>query len=259
MELNKTARSKSESFQRLAAIIELDRVYTVWQSLEEPDWSKVTSGQPVYIDASSNGYQHVSCLLRNRDLAEKVNVIPNSGGTPADLYDLVAKKAKKVRLELVDDKWEQSDAGEPAEKIMRNILSKLPKWSSKDLDRAIKAIFSRSTAKKPTMTRVYGAKDILKSIWGSGGEGPPSWCKQLKDPLTPEEEEARKAVPADAKAAYESRTNVPRLITGPLQTLPNQSQRMARYHGKSTVFGGILWMSTDIFPYGLADHPYTMA
>ena len=204
LELNKTARSKSESFQRLAALIELDRVYTEWESLEEPDWSKVTSGQPVYIDASSNGYQHVSCLLRNRDLAEKVNVIPNSGGTPADLYDLVAEKAKKVKLELDNGKWKQSPDGEPAEKIMRNILSKLPNWSSEDLDRAIEAIFSRSTAKKPTMTRVYGAKDILKSIWGSGGEGAPSWCKQLKDPLTPEEEEARKAVPVDAKDAYAS-------------------------------------------------------
>ncbi len=204
LELHKTARSKSDSFQRLAALIELDRVYTEWHSLEEPDWSKVRSGQPVYIDASSNGYQHVSCLLRNRKLAEKVNVIPNSGGAPADLYDLVAKKAKKVKLELVNGKWEQSDTGEPAEKIMRKILSKIPVWSSKDLKRAIDVIFSRSTAKKPTMTRVYGAKDMLKSIWGSGGEGAPSWCKQLKETLTPEEEEARKAVPDDAKAAYES-------------------------------------------------------
>ena len=188
LELDRTARSKSEAFQRLAALIELDRVYTEWHALEDRDWSKVRSGQPVYIDASSNGYQHVSCLLRNRDLAEKVNVIPNSAGTPEDLYGLVAKKAKEL-----------------AELPMRAILSEIPNWSDEDMDRAINAIFSRSTAKKPTMTRVYGAKDILKSIWGRGGEGRPSWCQEMKDPPTPEEEEARNLVPEPAKAAYESR------------------------------------------------------
>mgnify|MGYP001208886483 CR=1 FL=1 len=205
LELNKTARSKSEVFQRLAALIELDRVYEEWHSLEEPDWSAVRSGQPIYIDASSNGYQHVSCLLRNRDLAEKVNVIPNPQGNPVDLYDLVAKKARKVELERDNGIWNLSDTGVPAEKSMRDILkSEIPNWSSDDLDRAIEAIFNRSTAKKPTMTRVYGAKDILKSIWGSGGEGRPSWCPQQKDPLTSKEEQARKEVPQYAKDAYES-------------------------------------------------------
>ena len=208
LQLDRPASTKSEVFQRLAVLIELDRVYKEWEIQDKDeskrDWSKVNSGQPVYIDASSNGYQHVSCLLRNRGLAEKVNVIPNSLGTPEDLYGLVAEEARKVRLERIDGKWKSSNTGEKAEDFMRDILSKVPDWYEEDIERALNAIFSRGIAKRPTMTRVYGSRDILKSLWGRGGEGKPKWAKEMKDQLTTEEREARNRVPPSAKIAYSS-------------------------------------------------------
>ncbi len=189
--LDRPASAKSVVFQRLAALTELDRVYSEWEAQDKEkskrDWSKVISGQPVYIDASSNGYQHVSCLLRNRDLAKKVNLIPNLDNAPEDLYGLVANEARKLHGDE-----------------MRDILSRIPNWSDEDMETAIDAIFHRSIAKRPTMTRVYGSKDILQSLWGRGGEGKPAWAMEKKDPLTTEEREARDMVPPSAKAAYRS-------------------------------------------------------
>ena len=60
--------SKRSDFQRLAALIELERAWTEYENSGK-DWARVTSGQPVYLDASCNGYQHVSALLRDENLA----------------------------------------------------------------------------------------------------------------------------------------------------------------------------------------------
>jgi len=187
LELDKVASAKSEVFQRLAALIELDRVYSEWETKAKGNWSKVKSGQPVYIDASSNGYQHVSCLLRDRDLAEKVNVVKNEKEVPEDLYSLVAQKANEFGNE-----------------DMRKLLSKknLPDWDDEDLDEAIGAIFHRSTAKKPTMIRVYGSRDFRKTIDGKGGDGKPRWIEVDKKPLTQSEKEARNKVPKEAREMF---------------------------------------------------------
>ena len=92
LELDIRRKPKSEVFQRLAALLELDRAHTVWKEKRE-DWSRVTSGLPIHLDASCNGYQHVSTLLKHRKLAELVNVVGEKGEPPKDFYQEVADVA----------------------------------------------------------------------------------------------------------------------------------------------------------------------
>ena len=96
MELDQHSGSKSITFQRLVALIELKRVLS---KIDDGDnWDSVTSGLPVYLDASCNGYQHVSSLLRNRELAEHVNVVkkpPPNDEERGDLYQAISDKAKE--------------------------------------------------------------------------------------------------------------------------------------------------------------------
>ena len=95
LELDIPRKPKSEVFQRLAAILELDRVHAVFEDEEKgEDWSKVTSGLPVHLDASCNGYQHVSTLLKHHKLAELVNVVGKKGKPPRDFYQEVAEEAE---------------------------------------------------------------------------------------------------------------------------------------------------------------------
>ena len=82
-------------YQRLAALLELDRAHTEYEGNGQ-DWSKVYSGHPIYLDATCNGYQHASTLLGNRNLAELVNVVCKPGEEPRDLYAEVAKAAKEM-------------------------------------------------------------------------------------------------------------------------------------------------------------------
>jgi len=91
--LDERRYSKRTDFQRLASLIELDRIWRVFDDSEN-DWDSVKSGQPVYLDASCNGYQHVSSLLRDKKLARLTNVIESKSG-PLDLYAEVAKGADK--------------------------------------------------------------------------------------------------------------------------------------------------------------------
>ena len=98
--LNKPKAGK-EDLQRIAALIEFDRIMREYNNQEEKDWSKIESGHPVSLDGSCNGYQHISTLLRNPNLAKSVNVIPKSSSEEedkvmGDLYERVARKAKKT-------------------------------------------------------------------------------------------------------------------------------------------------------------------
>ena len=66
-------KPKSEIFQRIAFLIEFVRIHEVYD--KEKDWDKVKSGLPIHLDASCNGFQHISALTRNKKLAEEVNVL----------------------------------------------------------------------------------------------------------------------------------------------------------------------------------------
>ena len=178
LELDKYRSGKSDAFQRIAALIELDRVYQEFEDKETGgDWNKIKSGQPVYLDASCNGYQHVSALLRDKELANLVNITQPGHN---DLYQKVAENADR----------------EEARKIV-------VKFVGKDLaDDALDKIFSRKTAKMPTMTRVYGSKDIFKTLIGKNGRGKPRFFKVSFD-LSKAEEEDLAGIPPSVKKAYE--------------------------------------------------------
>ena len=47
---------------------------------EGEGWGSIESGQPVYLDASCNGYQHVASLLGDVRLARLTNVIDSGRG-----------------------------------------------------------------------------------------------------------------------------------------------------------------------------------
>ena len=147
--LGQHRHGRREDLQRVAALIEFDRVLECYEG-EGRDWTAVKSGMPVHLDASCNGYQHVSTLLRHPELARLVNVIPSE--RPQDLYEEVALVAR------------ENHSGE--------VRKFLDERLDRDLaDRAFDRIFDRKMAKLPTMTRVYGAKDFNKAMAGKSGKG----------------------------------------------------------------------------------------
>ena len=192
LKLDRYIPGKSETFQRLAALIELSRVQREWENTHEDsekrDWSKVKSGQPVYLDASCNGYQHVAALLRDRDLAEKVNIV--NTGEISDLYGIVADNANSS--------------------LARGLFSELLS-EEEDIIEGLKRTFSRGTAKLPTMTRVYGSKDIVKCLHGRNGRGSPKYSDPVPWELSKEEGDEFDNIPAGFIDAYREYINEPSL------------------------------------------------
>ena len=207
LRLDKRRPGKDEIYQRLAALLELDRAYTEYEANGE-DWSEVYSGQPVYLDATCNGYQHASTVLRNRKLAELVNVVGDSGQRPNDLYAVVAKTAKDKsaggtkkktvaqlkalakkhelprysklkRAELVDALYDAIPLMRSAEMVRAELESFL---DEDQVDIAIKRIFNRNVAKQPTMISAYGAtkSGLRKCFHGRGQDGPAAFWESKK-------------------------------------------------------------------------------
>ena len=171
---------RSKALQRVAALVELDRVYGEFEDeIDGGDWSKVTSGQPIYLDASCNGYQHVAALLRDRDLAHNVNLIGDAEESPRDLYGIVAANA---------DRQQASD-------LVELILSE------DDTAEAMDRAFSRGTAKCPTMTAIYGSKDIEKCLWGRNTRGKPEYSDPIYD-LSDRDKLELERIPDKAKQVY---------------------------------------------------------
>ena len=196
LRLDRKRPGKDDVYQRLAALLELDRAHTEYEKNGQ-DWSKVYSGHPIYLDATCNGYQHASTLLGNRNLAELVNVVCKPGEEPRDLYAEVAKAAKEMsavapkqltvaelkklakkhglsgysnlkQAELVDALYNAMPLMKSAEKV-RDYLDDF--LNDVQLDIAIKRIFDRTVAKQPTMTSAYGSTELRKSFEEKGGDG----------------------------------------------------------------------------------------
>ena len=171
---------RSEALQRVAALVELDRVYAEYEDeAEGGDWSKITSGLPVHLDASCNGYQHVAALLRDYDLGHQVNLVGDESERPRDLYGVVAKNADRVE----------------ASNLVRKILNE------DQITEAMDSAFSRGSAKLPTMTRVYGSDDIPKCLHGRNGRGKPEYSKPIY-PLSPKDELVLEKIPEMAKQVF---------------------------------------------------------
>ena len=170
--LDEHSGTGSKTFQRLAALIELKRV---WLKCEKNggDWSKVTSGQPIYLDASCNGYQHVSTLLRNRELASHVNVVTwedDSDNVTGDLYQAVADEARRP--------------SSPTAAAARNeLMSKLRNLMPDDKSSRAKVmdlLCTRDIAKPGTLTRMYGKDSTRDCFMGRRGKGRPGWFSSIE-------------------------------------------------------------------------------
>ena len=180
--LDERRYSKRTDFQRLASLIELDRIWRVFDDSEN-DWDSVKSGQPVYLDASCNGYQHVSSLLRDKKLARLTNVIESKSG-PLDLYAEVAKEADKCGRKSI-------------KKFLKGIGLKKTL-----IEECLERLFTRNLAKQPTIVRVYGSNDMLKCLEGRKGQGRPDRSMPLPRELNQEDEAERKKITGEFKEAY---------------------------------------------------------
>ncbi len=164
LDLNQGPKAKSETFQRISALIEYDRLL---KERQVKDWSEIKSGHPVHFDASSNGLQHLSLLIDNENLAEKVNVI-SPEGVKEDIYVKVCEIGKK--------NWENNRSE------LREYLSKLG-LSGEQLECVKKLVFQRKMSKLPTMTVFYGATRLDKCFIGKNGRGKPSFqCIKCNKP-----------------------------------------------------------------------------
>ena len=181
LKLDRRRYGRREDFQRLAALIEFDRVHSEYEEYE--DWSAVTSGLPIHLDASCNGYQHVSSLLRIEKLAELVNVQESDAG-PMDLYQEVADVAKEL--------------GENELRVFLGVTS----LDNSLVDQLIEGVFDRSVAKKPTMVRVYGGGDVAKGLEGRRGRGRPDFSKPMDRKYSKSQKEKIAKIPDAFKKAY---------------------------------------------------------
>ena len=185
--LDTISASKSQSFQRLSSILELNRIWNIYE--KGTDFSEIYSGLPIYLDASCNGYQHISALVRDVGLAKNVNIIPNKKNKIKDLYGLVADEAKEIYL---------ADKNNGLRKILINNLSK------NEMTRIKKdnPFFQRNLAKQPVMTTGYGSTDIRKSlIGGAGGTKKPDYIK-LNSKWTKKELSRNEDLPKEIVDSY---------------------------------------------------------
>lgn len=137
-------RKKNEAFLRLANTIAMKKA---WDDFDRNggDWDKVMSNQPVNLDATVNGYQHISALLRSYELASKVNVIKTDNkNQKSDLYQLVANQAEKL-----------ANHGDTKKKLTKLVTNK----NKANLSKIYEKIFTngRSIAKPIVMQSAYGA------------------------------------------------------------------------------------------------------
>ncbi|MBP77869.1 MAG: hypothetical protein CL926_01195 [Deltaproteobacteria bacterium] len=156
--LDKPPHAKSEAFQRLAAALEFVRIEKEFE--KTGNWDEVKSGYPIHFDASCNGFQHMAALLRDKELAEKVNVLVKKEDNKViigDLYQDVAEMAKTLLIrnqkcelrEFLLDKLGVRD-------------DEIEKWGE---------LFSRNLCKKPVMVAAYGATDLTKTLANRNGGG----------------------------------------------------------------------------------------
>ena len=146
-------KSHSEAFQRLKATIAFAEAHSNGGIGAECDYIAVQ-------DASSNIYQHTSLILRDREMARMVNVIPND--RPFDVYTRIAKIV-----------------GDPSTKIGARAIQELMKIKGlpEEVCRGImQTVSTRGNAKSPVMTLGYGSglrslQEMMLTHNGKPGKG----------------------------------------------------------------------------------------
>ena len=132
-------RAHSEGFVRLSATL-------AFVDALNHGGVGATTDYVVVQDASSNIYQHMSLLLRDKDMAMLVNVLESE--RPEDIYEKVADAIK--------------DTGSGAGRKAIEALSKVDGISSQAGAKILSGIATRKNSKSPVMTKGYGSgKDAL--------------------------------------------------------------------------------------------------
>ena len=129
-------KSHSEGFQRLSATIAYVEALTDGGVGANSDFIAVQ-------DASSNIYQHISLILRDRHMANLVNVL--EGDHPKDVYQEVANVISDL-------------SGGPGKDAIEELgeINNLPRSVCIGI---IEHVSTRSHAKSPVMTKGYGSHD----------------------------------------------------------------------------------------------------
>jgi hypothetical protein len=113
---------------------------------------------PVQIDGTCNGLQHIAALTRDVTLAQAVNVVSRSDGTPGDIYAEVAAAARRTVGRI-------APLLEPRDR-RREPLALADQWLAREGNK----LLDRATAKRVVMTVPYGAsrgsqaRYVLESI-----------------------------------------------------------------------------------------------
>ena len=124
-------RAKAEGFQRLSACMTLRDAYA-------GGGIGANVSLPISHDASSSIYQHTSALVLDQEMAKSVNVLPQENGKPADVYYKIIQDVKQ--------RWKEE--GNPLTSLG------MTKEAAETLENTL---LTRKFAKKPVMTRGYGA------------------------------------------------------------------------------------------------------
>ena len=141
----------SEIFQKIAFLIEFIRIHDELKK-NYNQWDKVKSGLPIHLDASCNGFQHISALTRNKPLAKSVNLI-SENNTKKDLYQEVA--------DLAGEEFETSN--------LKRLLCKFG-LNEHELQEFKRVILVRELCKPLVMVKGYGARDLQSPICNKGGK-----------------------------------------------------------------------------------------
>ena len=128
-------RKKAEGFQRLA----LTEAYvTAIGEFEKGTLNPVVS-IPVVVDASSNIYQHASCLAQDPEMALAVNVLPNEN------------KSQQTSIRKLQTKLLRCGKENPFTSIGLD---------ESEMKEVMKFALNRNAAKKPVMTIGYGSEKL---------------------------------------------------------------------------------------------------
>ena len=141
-------RKKGEGFQRLSTILAYNKILKEFeQGNPHPEVHL-----PIILDGSSNIYQHASVLTQDLGLARSVNVSPQIGLGPQDVYQKVS--------DIVRHNWDQKNPF-----INMNL-------SKQQLQTLEQLTLNRNIAKKPVMTLGYGSKreTIPSSLLSHNGD-----------------------------------------------------------------------------------------
>ncbi len=119
------------------------------------------SNLPIALDGSCSGIQHYSAIMRSREEARHVNLLPSD--VPQDLYGVVALKARPRIETQADPKWLEAQVAKVNEGKggTKGKAEKIAQATRQHLA-AVKVLenpFGRGTTKRNTMTYGYSAPE----------------------------------------------------------------------------------------------------